>query len=823
MKPMRSFCTSLLIILGICTAPAQDPAGRTFSFERHPLAAAIDSLSRWYGIPIIYREADVKEYRVSFACSRCPFDRALMGILEGMPLDAIATGRQVIIRQRHIIAREDDGTVAGTVRDAVTGDAIAGAVVVLRRQDPAGAGPALRSCPSNAFGFFSLRSVVAGSYLLETRCVGYLVDVRPLEIDPKQESRCEIALRQSGIALEEMTVEGERMTGATGTGLSRGLFIRSIPGDPNEYILDGARIYNPAHFGGVLSTFHPEALNEIEIGRTGLPASFGGRIGGMLDLSLRDGMRERVTGSAGADLLGMHAAVEGPIDGATSFLVTARRGWPDAPIGGLSQHGTPTRLGTLEFIAKMNHRLSAGSGVTANAYLSSDQYSNATSSAAGVLSNDLRWWNTSYNVRWSAIVSSTLFAHAAASYTRYGFGLDHAFAPVTGTIAPSTYRIEDVTVKAEAEQYYDATHTFGGGVEITRHGIEGSISGFDALLAPYHLDAREVWDLSVYARDRIAMTENVSAEVGVRATSFIGRTSTLSGIDPRFALHIAFTPATRAYLTFASINQFMHPYRNSGTFLFYPTPFWYPSDGDISPTTSVQFALGMTRDMGSGDVVLGIEGFYRYASRLHDAQWTGTVPRDLPDVIITGNGRAYGVDASLRKRTGPLSGAISYTISHTERWFGEVRGGVPFIPPFSPSHEIHLSIGYVPDDAWLLGALAVLDPGSWESAGFETGSVSPSSPADVSGVRFAVQGEFNDVNGSRLPGFERLELHVSRRIAFGGFSGSVSFRLINGYGLLDPVEWIYTPNPDHLLAWRSRIRKLALFPLFPVIGLSLRF
>jgi hypothetical protein len=709
------------------------------------------------------------------------------------------------------------------VRDAVTGDAIAGAVVVLRRQDSTGAGVAFRTCPTNNFGFFSLRSVPRGGYLLETRCVGYLVDMRGVDIPMREETRHEIALRQSGIALEEMTVEGERMTGATGSGLARGLFIRSIPGDPNEYLLDGARIYNPAHFGGVLSTFHPEALNEIEIGRMGLPASFGGRIGGMLDLSLRDGMRERMTGTAGIDLLGMHAAVEGPIDGATSFLVTARRGWPDVQIAGLSQHGIPTRLGTHEIITKMNRRLSAGSGLSANVYLSSDRYANEALSAAGTLSNDLHWWNASYNVRWSAIVSSTLFAHAAASYTRYGFNLDHAFAPATGAIAPSTYRIEDVTLKAEAEHYYDATHTFGGGVEITRHGIEGSISGFDVLLAPYHIDPQEIWNLSVYARDRIAMTGNVSAEIGVRATSFIGRTATVSGIDPRFALHIAFAPLTRAYLTFASINQFMHPYRQSGTFLCYPTPFWYPSGGRVSPSTSVQFALGMTHDMAGGDVVCGIEGFYRYASQLHDAKWASPAPGDLSDVIISGNGRAYGIDLSLRKRTGPLSGAISYTITRNERWFGDVNGGDPFVPPFSPSHEIHLSLGYVPDDAWLLGVLAVLDPGSWGSGNSLLAPAASSAPVDVSGVRFAVQGEFDDVNGSRLPGFERLELHVSRRVSFGGFSGNFSLRFINGYGLLDPVEWIYTPAQDQRLSWRTRIRKLSLFPLFPVVGLSLRF
>lgn len=820
---MRTSCISILLALASCLAFAQEHQERPIVFRGHPLAAAIDSLSRWYGIPIIYREADVQGKTVTFTCGTCPFDRALLGILEGSPLDALATGRQVIIRQRQITAHEDEGTIAGTVRDAVTGDAIAGAIVVLRRQEQDTTDSAFRVCPTNGFGFFALRTIPRGNYFVETRCVGYVHDVRRVSLVAGDGGRQEIALRQSAIALDEMTVEGERMTGATGSGLSRGLFIRSLPGDPNEYILDGARIYNPAHFGGVLSTFHPEALNEIEIGRTGLPPSFGGRIGGMLDLSLRDGMRERMTGTAGVDLLGVHASLEGPIGGSTSFLVTARRGWPDAQIAGLERHGFPTRLGTGEIIGKLTHRLSSGSALSANAYVSSDHYTNGTTAAPGPLTNDLRWWNASYNVRWSAIVSSSLFAHAAATYTRYGFHFGHALASSGIAIDPSSYAIGDMTLRGEIEHYYDASHTFTGGCEITHHSIDGAISAFDAVIAPYRIEAQEAWDIAVYAKDRIVLTAALTAEIGLRATSFIGRMHTASGIDPRLAMHIMLSPATRGYLTFASINQFMHPYRYSGTFLCYPAPFWYPSSADLAPSTSLQCAGGLIQNLADGDIVLGAELFYRYASQIHDARWTSAVQGDLGDALVTGNARAYGIDLSVRKRTGPFSGALSYTYAHAERWFGEVNDGVPFTPPFSPAHEIHLSIGYVPDEDWLVGALAVFDPGSGGGTELVSMSPAPVSPADPSGLRFAVQGEFTDVNGSRLPGFERLELTLSRRVGVGPVSGNVSFRLINGYGLLDPVEWSVASGDSGRPLWRARVRNVSLFPLFPVVGLSIRF
>ena len=822
MKPMHTFCTSLAMVILAATAAAAPSNGHAIDLRQCPLAAAMDSVSRWFGTPIIYRTDDVEGLTVTFRCDGCSLDEALTGILRGTGLDAQGTTRQVIIRKHVLVTRVMDGTIAGIVRDAVTGDAIAGAIVTLRRQDEGNAPTRFRVCPTNAFGFFSLRALPGASYSLEVHQVGYQNASHILRIGDGGDVRQDVALRQVSIPLEEMTVEGERMTGATGSGLARGLFIRSIPGDPNEYLLDGARIYKPGHAGGVMSTFHPEALNELEIGRAGVPVSFGGRIGGVMDLALRDGMREGITGSAGADLLGLHGAIEGPVSESMAFLVTGRRGWPDAPISGLSRHGAPTALGSTELIAKVSGRLPSGSRLTANAYLNEDALSSGSNNGQGSLSNGFRWWNTTANARWSAVLSSSLFAQVAATYTSYGFSLEHTLSTPSSLVPGSTYRIADVTVRGEAEQYYDAVHTFGGGLEVTRHAIEGAIGAFDAIVAPWQIEHQGYWEIAVFARDRLLLHEDISAEIGVRATSFVGPRTTMSAIDPLIAVHVALSPSTRAYLTFASICQFLHPYRQSGTFLCYPSPFWYPSTEDVSPSTSVQFTAGGLHDLGSGDAVVGVEGFYRLTTGLHDLPGTNTAVADLGTVLSTGRGISYGFDLSLRKRTGPFSGAISYTFTRTERTFTALNYGEPFVPPFTPSHEIHLSAGYVPTEEWMAGVLVVLAPDTWGNERSEL-TVSASAPTtDVGGVRFAQGSDLSDVNGNRLPAFERLEFTVSRRMSMGMLRGSISLRLISGYGLLDPVEWVSVGTSGGRALWQPGIRPIRLFPLFPVVGVSLQ-
>jgi hypothetical protein len=384
-----------------------------------------------------------------------------------------------------------------------------------------------------------------------------------------------------------MTIEAQRMTNGAAGGMTRGLFIRSTPSDQNEYLLDGARIYNPAHYGGVLSSFHPEALNDVERSFSGLPPAYGGRIGGILDLSLRDGTRERFSGSAGTGFLGSHLSLEGPISHATTFLLSGRRGYPEVLVPGLKEQGAPSRLGSIELIAKLSHRIAGHSRLSFSGYVGSDQYTNSAETNSTRLSNAFSWGNATANLRWVTVASPSVFLHASAVYTRYALGLDHTFSGIAGPAAGgpqnSTYSIEDLSVRAHAEHYYDEHHTLLGGVEVVRHGINGSLSSFDTQRAQLSLLSQSVWDLSLYIQDRWAIIPGVEAELGARATTFSGPGGSFSAVDPRVSLLFSPSDHAKLYASATSVNQFLHPYRNSGVFQYYPTLF-YPSTEAVAPT-----------------------------------------------------------------------------------------------------------------------------------------------------------------------------------------------------------------------------------------------
>src|SRR6185436_9900518 len=96
--------------------------------------------------------------------------------------------------------------------------------------------------------------------------------------------QAEVAFRPVGeeIRMRGVVVRAERSAFSLAEGISRGIYIRTTPGDQTQYLLEGERIYNPSHHGGLLSTFDEVALNGIESRPGGIPPSYGGRIGGVL-------------------------------------------------------------------------------------------------------------------------------------------------------------------------------------------------------------------------------------------------------------------------------------------------------------------------------------------------------------------------------------------------------------------------------------------------------------------------------------------------------------------------------------------------------------
>jgi len=823
----RSIACSVILLTGVAGINAQEQAIRhSFQFREMELRSALDSLMQWYRMRIVSLEADIAGRRTNAECTHCRAEEALRRILRPEGLTWTVIEGQVIVQREPSEATRSAATLAGIIRDSVTGEGVvAASVLLISQSERERADSVYRWCSTNPFGFFSLRNVRPGDYMLHVRRLGYGTRIERVHVEPGS-NVCGLTLVEQGLVHQDVTIEGQRSAFSALSSVSRGVYIRATPGDQNQYMLEGARIYNPVHFGGIMSAFNGDALRDVQALAGGVPPYYGGRIGGILDVSLRDGSEE-IAGTATVGSFGSAVLLEGPALEKTTFVLSGRHGYPDLLFPHLAAEARTSDQRSIEVIGKLTHHMANDQRLSLSAFLGRDSYNSGAYALLTSLTNSLRWDNAAMNLRWTGVVSPSLFFQAAAVYTRYGFDASHRLGTAGMSMQSflSDYRIEDIAVRAHAEYFYDEYHTALGGVELVRHRIEGRIDAFSSQIAPMTFDSRSPVELAVYVQDQWRLVPSVLAEIGARATSFLSDQGALSAVDPRFSLSASVSDDLHLTSSFSAVTQFVHPYRNSGIFLFYPSIFLYPSTDKVRPSTSLQISLGLERHFEEARYRVALETYYRTTQKLHEFVYDSVMTSSLTDALLLGDGDVYGAEVTLEKRVGDVAGTVRYGYSWASNRFSELNAGNAFRPRFDRRHELFFMFTYSPSETWTMSALGLITANRLQLS--EPTGLSEAQSAELAptfgGIDRSSYAEPYDLNGARLPGFQRLELSVQRAFSFWGMPMYGGLRLLNGYSLVDPFVWTLQERPDPRLRWRVTFDAPPLFPLYPVLSIGIRF
>ncbi|HEX2900286.1 MAG TPA: TonB-dependent receptor, partial [Bacteroidia bacterium] len=114
-----------------------------------------------------------------------------------------------------------------------------------------------------------------------------------------------------------------------GEGLS-GLYVRGGGPDQNLFLLDNAPVYNPSHLFGLFSTFNGDAVKDVTLYKGGYPAQYGGKLSSVIDIGLREGNMKKFSGSGGIGLISSRLSFELPIvRDKVSLIVAGRRTYFD--------------------------------------------------------------------------------------------------------------------------------------------------------------------------------------------------------------------------------------------------------------------------------------------------------------------------------------------------------------------------------------------------------------------------------------------------------------------------------------------------------------
>jgi hypothetical protein len=535
--------------------------------------------------------------------------------------------------------------------------------------------------------------LVTGSVSLEQKLKTTQMGVEHLSIS---EAKLLPALFGEVDILKTLQLKPGVQSGGEGTS---GLFVRGGSADQNLVLLDNTVVYNPNHLFGLFSVFNSDAVQSVDLYKSGFPAQFGGRLSSVVDVKLREGDRQHYVTTGGIGLISSRGTFEGPINkGKGSFIVSGRRTYFDIFTRAINKRNESKPDYSpipdyyfYDFNAKANYTLGEKDQLFLTGYLGRDVFGFSSNNGFNF---SFQWGNTLGSLRWNHVFSPKLFVNTTVSVSDYKYNLTNKLDQFSFSLGS---RITDYTGRTDFEYTPDdrhqvkfgATgthHTFGVG-RLNANSGDGRVN-FGSDVNYYGLEG------ALYASDNYKATDKLQLEGGLRLTGFRSGDNQYGGLEPRAAARYSLNDKTSFKLNYALMYQYVHLVTNSGATL--PTDIWYPSRLRVKPQRSQQVSGGGSFLLGNGKYLLTNELYYKWGQNqvdFRDGAQLFANP-DLDAEFIFGKSWAYGNELYLEKKTGRTTGWIGYTLAWSWRNFqpqngtNGVNGGKDFHPNYDRRHNL---------------------------------------------------------------------------------------------------------------------------------------
>lgn len=715
-------------------------------------------------------------------------------------------------------------------------------------------------------GYFSITRVPEGSYTLLVTYLGYDTIREAIQLRKGEVINKKFQLVESSVSLGTVNVTAERIEAMTETKTSvinltpktlkkipsiggqadlaqylqvlpgviftgdQGgqLYIRGGSPIQNKVLLDGMIVYNPFHSIGLFSVFDTDMIRNAEVFTGGFSADYGGRISSVMDITTRDGNKNKLAGKIGASTFGAKVLLEGPIvkpktdqSGSSSFVLSVKNSYLEQSSKTLYSYiekdGLPFNF--LDIYGKASINASNGSKINFFGFSFDDQVNNYKALS------DFGWKS-------------------------FGGGSDFLIIPgkspvlIEGNLAYSSYKAK-LTEQSAPERSSSINgfnmgfhFTYFLGKDLIKYGVE--ILGF-----------KTAFNFTNGVGRKIEQIENTTELAGyVRYKGSFGKLlfepslrlqyyASLAEISPEPRLAMKYLLTDHVRLKFAaglySQNLIAANSDRDVVNLFYgflSGPDNLPAKFDGNEVTSKlqkagHLILGTEIDL-TNHLNVNIEGYLKNFSQLtnlnrnklyDEATADFSVPDRLKKDFIIEKGAAYGADVAFKYELNKIYVWAVYSLGFVNKSFEEEAGDLyTYRPHYDRRHNMNVILSYT------AGALK-----QWElSARWNYGSGFPFTQVQGNyeylsfnqGINYdytTANGQlgmiYGDLNAGELPSYHRLDLDVKKRFYFSEHSEmEINLSLTNIYNRKNVFYVDQITN--------EVLRQL---PLMPSLGITFTF
>jgi hypothetical protein len=722
---------------------------------------------------------------------------------------------------------------------------------------------------TNNYGFFSIK-IPTGQHTIITRYIGYKADTLLVTVEENKD----IGIVLESSALHEVIISAVKSTQenqintfilplkilaripsisgeqdilkamiftpgvANGTEGTVGLFVRGGTPDQNLILLDGAVVYNPAHLFGFLSVFNPDALNKVELIKGNGPARYGGRTSSVLNISMKDGNQNKVTGSFGIGTIASRGLIEGPLyKKKGSFMIAGRAAYLGL-LNSLAENYSKNRSGAytgynmIDFNAKLTYPVSTKSTLSLSTYNGVDAIEGySRDSETSYYGNRLKWGNLTTTARLTSIVSPRLFLKNILINSNFNYknGLEitekeDSIETKAGFVSRSSVR--STTFRSEADFYMNSKYTLRFGAEISRYWFTPRnnlifTNTLDSSSTEALVNRSKGLEYVGYIENEFAFTKRVGINIGLRLDHFITAHKGYFMPEPRVQAHWTLRDNKTTFRgSFSGGQQCLHLLSNAS--LGFQNDVWVPITRDIRPQRVWQGAIGVASALSKWNMDWSVDLFYKklldQIEYLEGSTNLTSLTKNWFDLVATnGIGYSKGMEFGLSKIQGRFTGLFAYTWSNTTRQFDALNDGKTFPFSYDYTHNLNTTVNYEMNKKWSIS-------GTWA---WHTGAAISFPSAIVNDTYGSYWYIYKERNNARLPDYMRGDLgFVKTTTTEKGRIKTFSIGIYNITNRKNPLtaRLLNVPTSiDNKIVYKSQIHIQGFIPIIPSVSYGIKF
>ena len=593
------------------------------------------------------------------------------------------------------------------------------------------------------------------------------------------------------------------------------IYIRGGEAGQNLLLYNRVPLYTPGHLLGFFPLFNSDHTSALVLNKTGIHAKYGGRLSSVISVEGKNTLPAEASISGNVGILASQATLAIPIGKKQGLYLSGRKTYInlflepilDATVNRKSAHKVEDlNYDFYDTNITWIGEVSAKDKIIVNAFFGNDElYINESEL---YLNGKLNWSNRLFALQWDTkannrdlsqqIYGSAYKNKLNLSQTEMSMYLSSAIQDI-GYQNSYTFSIANIPMEVGMQYaYYEITPP--------RYSMTNMAQTFYSETPPI----QQAHGSGFYAHSIIPFASQLRAELGLRYNLFY-QNKFFHSLDPRVTLRYWLQSEVCFRLSYDRQHQYVNLMSPSSIGI--PTDFWLAVSKDIPPQSGDQFSVGYTQAFPNANFDLSAEIYYRKMNNLteYSQNFLNGLNGSYIENILLGSGKAYGLEAMLKKSFGKLNGWISYALGRSERNFSEINNGRTFPARFDRRHDLSVISTYTFNRRWDISTIYA----------FATGGAY-TLPSSWYLINNTPVKEYGDYNAARMPNYSRMDLSVN--YWFKRDRNGINFSVYNLLMTNNPIYvFLSVSKNEDTGEMEVRVRQKRLYSIVPSISWRFRF